>query len=52
VCIGDINRQEHQMVHGGGTMCILDPQIWTAYKNMISATWPCNNVVEESNSVQ
>uniref|UniRef100_A0A914XN94 Deoxyribonuclease II n=1 Tax=Plectus sambesii TaxID=2011161 RepID=A0A914XN94_9BILA len=55
VCIGDINRQQHQMFRGGGTVCIQDRQIWTIYNSAVAATWPCtgspSDDVEESNSV-
>ncbi|CAI5445620.1 unnamed protein product [Caenorhabditis angaria] len=43
VCIGDINRQSHQLHRGGGTMCIYEQDIYQQYANIISETVPCNN---------
>uniref|UniRef100_A0A914VEG9 Deoxyribonuclease II n=1 Tax=Plectus sambesii TaxID=2011161 RepID=A0A914VEG9_9BILA len=41
VCIGDINRMTSQYVRGGGTVCIKDFYVWTAYKNTVVDTNHC-----------
>ncbi|VDN00725.1 unnamed protein product [Thelazia callipaeda] len=45
VCIGDINRQQHQLVRAGGTMCFVDFEVHAAYTSMITECWPCTSVV-------
>lgn len=47
VCIGDINRQPHQMVRGGGTVCRLDPMLWRTYNAMIKEVWPCRTEIAD-----
>ncbi|CAJ0579549.1 unnamed protein product, partial [Mesorhabditis spiculigera] len=41
VCIGDINRQEHQMVRGGGSMCLNDAQLYAAFRSIPSTSDKC-----------
>lgn len=41
ICIGDINRQEHQLVRAGGTMCFMDVEVHAVYSAMVSDYWPC-----------
>ncbi|CAD6185737.1 unnamed protein product [Caenorhabditis auriculariae] len=42
VCIGDINRQVHQMARGGGTMCLGDYSLHYMYSTVISRTYACD----------
>ena len=41
VCIGDINRQQHQNIRGGGTVCKEDPDMWAAFHGLIKEADPC-----------
>lgn len=41
ICVGDINRAEHQKVRGGGTLCRWDKKVATAYRNTIVDYDPC-----------
>ncbi|XP_059610701.1 plancitoxin-1 [Phlebotomus argentipes] len=41
ICVGDINRAEHQMVRGGGTLCRWDKKVATAYRSTILDVEPC-----------
>lgn len=41
ICIGDINRAEHQLHRGGGTVCVNDKRISAAYRNSINSVEPC-----------
>jgi deoxyribonuclease II len=54
ICVGDINRQEHQLVRGGGTVCTTGLQkIATLYNGLIKDVEPCrrrSNEVHHSNS--
>ncbi|CAB76843.1 Cell death-related nuclease 6 [Caenorhabditis elegans] len=47
VCIGDINRQSHQIHRGGGTMCIYDQETYFQFANIISETVPCTKATAE-----
>lgn len=40
ICVGDINRQEHQKQRGGGTVC-QQAKISGLYKNLINRVEPC-----------
>ncbi|KAG5666998.1 hypothetical protein PVAND_015001 [Polypedilum vanderplanki] len=40
-CIGDINRQEHQKVRGGGTVCLKNITISNIYTKSIESSEPC-----------
>jgi deoxyribonuclease-2 len=35
-CVGDINREEGQAKRGGGTVCTLDDDLWTAFQQTIA----------------
>ncbi|VDK69605.1 unnamed protein product [Litomosoides sigmodontis] len=41
ICIGDINRQERQLLRAGGTMCFMNPAVHSIYYAMVSDYWPC-----------
>lgn len=41
ICVGDINRQEHQKVRGGGTVCIQHENLSKIYQEMIKDSEPC-----------
>ncbi|GAB0097628.1 deoxyribonuclease II [Sergentomyia squamirostris] len=41
ICVGDINRAEHQKVRGGGTLCRWDKKVATAFRNIIVDFDPC-----------
>jgi deoxyribonuclease-2 len=38
VCIGDINKQKSQWTRGGGTLCIINANLWKIFNAMITAT--------------
>jgi deoxyribonuclease II len=40
ICVGDINRQEHQKVRGGGTVC-QETNMSSAYANLVKAVEKC-----------
>jgi len=42
ICIGDINRAEHQKHRGGGTVCFNNSKIAEAYRNTINAIENCS----------
>ncbi|CAI2348427.1 unnamed protein product [Caenorhabditis sp. 36 PRJEB53466] len=42
VCIGDINRQTHQLHRGGGTMCIYDHDTYFQFADIIKEVVPCS----------
>ncbi|XP_065159044.1 plancitoxin-1 [Atheta coriaria] len=44
ICIGDINRAEHQKKRGGGTTCINNPQIAHLYKQAAVTIENCNKM--------
>jgi len=41
VCIGDINRQFSQATRGGGTVCQTNPDLWTAFFDIVSTVDTC-----------
>lgn len=41
ICIGDINRSEHQKRRGGGTVCQRSGVIAAAYRSLIHKFEPC-----------
>ncbi|XP_067662806.1 plancitoxin-1-like [Haliotis asinina] len=41
VCIGDINRQLHQLKRGGGTVCLKNTKVWSQFSNSIQAFEKC-----------
>lgn len=41
VCIGDINRADHQKLRGGGTVCIQDNRLWKYYLNIAGTIEMC-----------
>jgi deoxyribonuclease II len=41
ICVGDINRQEHQKVRGGGTVCVKQASVAKIYRKSIGDVEPC-----------
>lgn len=41
ICVGDINRQEHQKVRGGGTVCQKNKFIWEVYHKLVKEIENC-----------
>nr|UOI85654.1 deoxyribonuclease 2-3 [Dugesia japonica] len=41
-CIGDINRMNTQFFRGGGSLCIFQPNVWTAFYSAITEYEKCN----------
>lgn len=41
ICVGDINRQEHQKVRGGGTVCLQDEKISGIYQKTVGEVEEC-----------
>ncbi|XP_050079214.1 deoxyribonuclease-2-alpha [Anopheles maculipalpis] len=41
ICVGDINRQEHQKQRGGGSVCQASVRVATLYRGMIDDVEPC-----------
>jgi len=41
VCIGDLNRMEHQIKRGGSVNCFTDKNVWTVFKKSVVSTQPC-----------
>lgn len=48
VCVGDINRQPHQQVRGGGTVCQENPQMARAFQNLIVEFETCKKIPKAS----
>ena len=46
VCIGDKNRSLHQLLRGGGTVCLFRQDVWHLFDTMIAAveTCPCRTL--------
>uniref|UniRef100_A0A1I7YY04 Deoxyribonuclease II n=1 Tax=Steinernema glaseri TaxID=37863 RepID=A0A1I7YY04_9BILA len=40
-CIGDINRMHSQFARGGGTVCLLNADVWNAYSTLVETTNNC-----------
>ncbi|XP_046370086.2 plancitoxin-1-like [Haliotis rufescens] len=40
-CIGDINRQLHQMKRGGGTVCLQNEKVWSQFNSSVKAYEHC-----------
>lgn len=51
ICVGDINRQEHQKMRGGGTVCIQLEKVARLYGKAIAGTEPCQKEIFERNEV-
>lgn len=49
VCIGGINRMETQKLRAGGMVCMKIPNVWRAFKKIISRTECC--IKEEENKI-
>ncbi|KAK4470536.1 hypothetical protein MN116_005626 [Schistosoma mekongi] len=45
ICLGDINRQLHQFKRGGGTMCIMNQQLWQSFYKIIQSIEECNKLI-------
>lgn len=41
ICVGDINRAEHQKKRGGGTVCRLDSYVAGAFRRLVESLYPC-----------
>lgn len=41
ICVGDINRQEHQKQRGGGTVCQKHKKIAQFYRKLVKDVKPC-----------
>lgn len=41
ICVGDINRQEHQKVRGGGTVCMQNEKVSKVYQQTIDDVEEC-----------
>lgn len=51
ICVGDINRQEHQKVRGGGTVCVQNEKISSIYQKSVDDVEPCEkNYFERVNN--
>lgn len=45
VCIGDINRQQSQNKRGGGTNCLEDDNLWSAFSQIVIKSDDCHSNV-------
>lgn len=41
ICVGDINRAEHQERRGGGTVCQYSKFVASSYRSLVSSLYPC-----------
>lgn len=42
ICVGDINRQQHQLMRGGGVLCQQNSKIAKLYRNLIKEYESCS----------
>lgn len=42
VCIGDINRERSQFHRGGGAACLMNDELWEAFKKIIVNVDKCD----------
>ncbi|XP_075154790.1 deoxyribonuclease II [Haematobia irritans] len=42
ICVGDINRQEHQLMRGGGVLCQQNSKIAKLYRNLVQDYESCH----------
>ncbi|CAL1536555.1 unnamed protein product [Lymnaea stagnalis] len=42
-CIGDINRMASQFKRGGGTMCLQNPNVWSAFRKSVAVYEKCQS---------
>jgi deoxyribonuclease-2 len=47
VCVGDINRQEHQKVRGGGTVCTQIKELAMVYGASVDDSEPCKKMTKK-----
>lgn len=52
ICVGDINRQQHQKDRGGGTVCQQMPGVSKSYRNLISGIEACPKKTKKSKRLQ
>lgn len=43
ICVGDINRAEHQELRGGGTVCLKNEKIAGHYRKLVENFEKCAN---------
>lgn len=48
ICVGDINRQKHQLQRGGGTVCQQIPSISKLYKDLIQNIEACPKKINDN----
>lgn len=48
ICVGDINRQEHQKVRGGGTVCFKNKKIAKNYGDLVKEAEKCEKNLDEN----
>ncbi|XP_028897757.1 deoxyribonuclease-2-beta [Zeugodacus cucurbitae] len=50
LCVGDINRQQEQLVRGGGSVCLKNSKVAQLYRQLIQGYEPCPRHVNETNN--